>query len=84
MKLKLAVAITAVFLGGAWSGYTLRYVQVGMFGYDPCWSTLVDISREAKYQERLGADGWNFENPKTLEECVEVKEGRRWHGYRKP
>lgn len=82
MKWKLAAVIVAVFFSGAWSGYALRYAQVGMFGYDPCWLTLADVSREARYQNNLGAKGWNFDNPEIINNCVLVDPPYTFRGWR--
>lgn len=83
MKIKMAMILTAVFVGGLWSGYFYHFVQSSLFRHNPCWLTLVDVSQEARYQEELGRDGWDYENPKLKAKCVLIDEDHAWKGYRK-
>jgi hypothetical protein len=76
MKLTLPIVITAVFLSGLWAGSVFTYGKIGIFGYDPCWMTLADVRREARYQEELGDAGWNLDNP-NIQNCVMVDPA--WH-----
>lgn len=83
MKVKLAIAITAVFLSGIWSGYVLRYAQVGMFGYEPCWNDLMDVNKERRFQDNLGDDGWDYRNATVGGNCVLVDPRYTFKGFRK-
>ncbi len=83
MNIQTLIAIVGVFLGGLWTGYIVFFASImSPIGYEPCWSNLIDIRKEAQYQDSLGPSGWQYDDPQLKADCVLVDPRWRYKGYR--
>lgn len=69
-----------MFAGGLWSGYAIRAAQIGIFGAQPCWTTLEDVKKEADWLYKT--KGWNTTNPDLNADCVIVDSISYYDEYR--